>query len=40
MKAYEVTLIEDNKKVTITLVARSKKYIKELLKNKTIINIK
>lgn len=34
MRAFEVTVIQDNKTVTITLVAKSKKYIKELLKNK------
>jgi hypothetical protein len=34
MKIYDVTLLENNREVKIQLVGKSKKYIKELLKNK------
>lgn len=40
MKLYEVTLKENNKIITITLVARSKKALRELLKNTVVLNIK
>lgn len=41
MKIYDVTLLENNREVKIQLVGKSKKYIKELLKNKyEIISIK